>query len=105
MKRAILHFRQHKGNILKNNGGATIAVEKRAGGYVLGHARCSTSDGYNKKVGRLIATGRLSCPRVKHSLFDKDSICSVLKHHTKRYREEYTDAFFQRLLDKLEDAK
>lgn len=106
MKRAILHFRRHNGKTgaLKNNGGLTVAVAKYPEGYVISAASCSDSDMYNKKVGRLIATGRLDCPRIRHSTFDKDTVVAILHRYTKRFREEYTPEFFQRLLGNMDDA-
>jgi hypothetical protein len=48
------------GNV-SNYGGKTVAyiVDKVSGGITKGESVCSEKDVYNKKLGRLIATGRL----------------------------------------------
>jgi hypothetical protein len=48
------------GNV-SNYGGKTVAyiVDKVSGGITKGESVCSEKDVYNKKLGRIIATGRL----------------------------------------------
>ena len=56
-----VHVRPHNGNDeILPRGGTTIArTEKSDGTTIERQANCSVKDTYNKKLGRVIATGRL----------------------------------------------
>lgn len=58
MKTTFYHFRVKKNNVIQSNGGVTVACVTGDGFYSLDYARCSKSDNYSKKKGRLIAEGR-----------------------------------------------
>jgi hypothetical protein len=104
MKQAILHFRNHdkKTGVLKNTGGTTLAIEKTSRGFKILPARCANKDPYNKRIGRLIATGRLR--HYDFPVFSPEASVAVLKQLNAEHNERYSEEFFGRLLSKLEDA-
>lgn len=55
------HNRCKEGDDLSNRGGKTVAyvIDKKTGMITKGEAVCSKKDIYSKKLGRIIATGRL----------------------------------------------
>lgn len=48
---------------IEPRGGITLAITEKKDSFNVGLAHCSFKDNYNKKIGRLIANGRLINPR------------------------------------------
>ena len=61
MKVNYIHRRYIKDNVIHNRGGSTVAFRELGNGFIeYATSYCSPKDNFNKKFGRIKATGRLS---------------------------------------------
>ncbi len=85
----VIHLRRFKNGKLQPNGGYTVVAQPSGNVNYLDvvWSKCSKRDAFNKKIGRAVAIGRMTCARTKDvytEQFTPDEFIQTLRYLNKR---------------------
>ena len=95
-----MHIRKHSADgKLKSTEGATIATKKDIeGNYLYYVARCSKRDVFNKRIGRMVAAGKLQHYGCLLGPVPQQSLQELVLHLCRKYRQQFSEKSFSFLI-------